>query len=73
MDIDYTAPLPTVAAEYHSEKVGGAQPPTSGTWHLWRETDRVQRDFQTSKTTEVWRKDGGALFHVKYFHEAHRC
>lgn len=70
MDIDYTAPLPTVAAEYHSEKVGGAQPPTSGTWHLWRETDRVQRDFQTSKTTEVWRKDGGALFHVKYFHEA---
>jgi hypothetical protein len=73
MDIDYSAPLPAVAAEYRSEKTAGAgQPPEGGTWRLWREPDRVQRDFATSKTSEVWRRDGGALFHVKYFHEAQR-
>lgn len=73
MDIDYNAPLPAVAAEYRSERsTGGDQPPVTGNWRIWREPDRVQRDFPSSATTEVWRRDGGALFHVKYFHEAHR-
>jgi len=73
MDLDYSAPLPPVAAEYRSERSAGAgQPPQGGTWRLWRETDRVQRDFESSRTSEVWRRDGGAVFHVKYFHEAQR-
>jgi hypothetical protein len=73
MDIDYTAPLPAVAAEYRTERqAGGDMPPVVGSWLLWREPDRVQRDFPASRTTEIWRRDGGALFHVKYFHDAHR-
>jgi hypothetical protein len=73
MDMDYTAPLPTVAAEYRSERVtGGDKPPVVGSWRLWREPDRVQRDFPSSRTSEVWRRDSKALFHVKYFHDAHR-
>jgi hypothetical protein len=73
MDMHYTAPLPAVAAEYRSERVtGGDTPPVVGGWRLWRESDRVQRDFPSSRTSEVWRRDGKALFHVRYFHDAHR-
>lgn len=72
MDLDYSAPLPAVAAEYHLERTIGDAPPVSVNWRLWREPDRVQRDFPSSHTSEVWRRDGGAVFHVKYFHEAQR-
>lgn len=69
-----TTALPAAAAEYvttrHSRGDRGASEATQ--WRLWRSTDRVTTENLSARTSEVWQRDGSALFHQQLYHEDRR-
>jgi hypothetical protein len=72
-EADYLAPLPPVAAEFITEaSAHDGRPAVRSTWRLWREADRVQREYPDNGTAELWQRDGRTLFHTKYFHAERR-
>lgn len=70
---DYNAALPLVAAQFRTDSSAhDGHPAVSSVWRLWRDADRVQREYPDNATVELWQRDGGTLFHTKYFHAERR-
>jgi hypothetical protein len=70
---DYNLVPPAVMAEYQAQSRTADEPRAAPIrWLLWRGMDWQVREYPHNATAEHWQRDGGTLFHTKYFHADRR-
>lgn len=69
--VDLTAPLPSVAAEFRSSVVQDGTA-TEIEWRLWRDAHLVVVENLSERRALYWQRDGNVVFHRVLFHDDRR-